>query len=451
MMKRRTVRLAVALASTALAVPAWADGGCDNGICRYELSIGEMFSQVDKLVAEHRFDDAKPLLEALSKSGQMPLEAGFLSGYVAIETGNVDEAIRQFRHVLDRDPGQTRVRLELARALMLKGKDGAADHHFRLAAQDNNLPPEILQTIKSSRGILRDRKPYSFSMNVGVAPDSNINNGTNSETVDIVFGGGTIPLTLDPQARARSGIGQTGSFAGSYRLALGGAARLLVETDSSLVNYKGKAADDLNAQIAVGPEIRFSDDTSLSVQAIGGQRWYGGKVATRTMGLRTSIQHNLGEASRIGLSLDARRNASSLNSAYTGWQLNAYATYERVIARSMIASASVFARRESLNSASYSGNEFGANVGIGGELPLGINAGLSAGASHATYDAPLFLFSSDVRKDWRFSARAYAGLRSLRFIGFSPSITYSYSTTLSSLTLYDSKRSRFQFNLARYF
>jgi hypothetical protein len=36
-------------------------------------------------------------------------------------------------------------------------------------------------------------------------------------------------------------------------------------------------------------------------------------------------------------------------------------------------------------------------------------------------------------------------------LGFSPSVAYSYSASLSSLTLYDSKRSKVRFALARYF
>jgi outer membrane protein len=36
-------------------------------------------------------------------------------------------------------------------------------------------------------------------------------------------------------------------------------------------------------------------------------------------------------------------------------------------------------------------------------------------------------------------------------MGFSPSVSYTYTLNASSLSLYESKRSRFAFSLARYF
>ena len=117
----------------------------------------------------------------------------------------------------------------------------------------------------------------------------------------------------------------------------------------------------------------------------------------------------------------------------------------------MIASASLFARRDALNSGANAGHEIGFNLGVGGELPLGITAGVSGGLSRASYDAPMMIFSADPRKDWRMNARINVGLRSIRVFGFSPSITYTYAENASSLAFYDSNRHRVRFALARYF
>jgi hypothetical protein len=43
------------------------------------------------------------------------------------------------------------------------------------------------------------------------------------------------------------------------------------------------------------------------------------------------------------------------------------------------------------------------------------------------------------------------GLRSVRVLGFSPSVTYSFARNASNIGLYDTTRHRFQFELARYF
>jgi len=184
---------------------------------------------------------------------------------------------------------------------------------------------------------------------------------------------------------------------------------------------------------------------------VGANRWYGGRQANRSFGLRSSIQHNLDWGSRVGFSVDARRSVSGFNSAYSGWQLGGYASYERVFARSLIGSATLFARRDALQSAPYASIETGANMAIGGDLPFGLTAGLSGGISRAWYDKPLTFLSSKARSDWRMSGRVSLGIRSLRMFGFSPSVSYNYSNVKSSLSLYQAERSRFRFALARYF
>ena len=93
----------------------------------------------------------------------------------------------------------------------------------------------------------------------------------------------------------------------------------------------------------------------------------------------------------------------------------------------------------------------GISLGLGGELPLGINAGISGGVSHARYDEAQPIFSLDRRQDWRYQARLYAGLRKIRWWGFSPSVEYRYSRVDTNYRLYQSNRHRFEFKLARYF
>lgn len=200
-----------------------------------------------------------------------------------------------------------------------------------------------------------------------------------------------------------------------------------------------------------GPEFRPTEATSISLQGLGQQRWYGGARAVTQFGARLAMQHNIGSDQRVGLTLDARHSASGFQQGYSGWNLAAYATYERVISRSMIASASLFARVDRLNEEAYSSREFGLSLGLGGELGHGINAGISGTASRATYGAPLLAFSENPRADWRLSGRIYAGLRSLRVLGFSPSVSYTFTLNASTLALYENRRSRFAFSLARYF
>jgi outer membrane protein len=447
--------LAVALAATATlsAAPVLAEPlakDCAQS-CTITLTALQLLAQAERLVAAREFETAKPLVAALANVPEYTMQRHFLAGYIAVETGQLDEAIEEFRAALINQPQATRIRLELARALMLRGKDGGADYNYRLAQQDDSLPPEILATVKAARNLLRDRRPWHLSADVGIAPDSNVTGGTEAETIDVTFGNQVLPFTLQGNARKRSGLGQTASVSGGWRFKFGEQVALLADADMQGTNYEGTSVDDYTGQLAIGPQYRFNDETSVSLQGIASQRWYGGQRASTQFGARGQLQHLLSRGQRAGFTIDTRHTNSGFSPDYDGWTIGAYASYERVMMRSFIASASVFARTDQLRSAIYSNKEFGFNLGIGGELPHGINAGISGGLSRATYNAPLLALGPDARKDWRYSGRVYAGLRSVRLFGLSPSVTWSFSKTDASVMLYKTDRQRFAFNLAKYF
>jgi outer membrane protein len=447
-------RLLLATAALSATAPLMAEPvaeTCANGMCEVRLTSKQLLDHASTLVKARRFDEAQPVIAALAQAPGLAMETHFLRGYIAVERGELQSAVAHFRASLAVDPKQTRVRLELARAMMLQGQDAGASYHFRLAAEDKALTPEIRATVQAQRGILRDRRPWRVTTEFGFAPDTNINSGTSAESVDVVVGNFTIPLELDANARARSGIGQTMGLSAGYRWRLDDRLSLQFDLDGQGVNYKGTEVDDYTVQLAAGPELRLSEATTLSVQGMGLQRWFGGTHAATQFGIRTTVQHTIGDAQRIGLSLDARHTASGFQPGFSGWTYAAYASYERIVARSLIASANLFARADRLGEKAYSSTEFGLSLGIGGELAHGINAGVVATASRASYQAPMLAFSTAPRGDWRASGRIYAGLRSLRVFGFSPSVAYTYTLNASSLPLYDSRRSRFAFNLARYF
>ncbi len=435
------------------AVPASPVAACDaSGACSARMTADELVRAAEKLVFARQFDAARPFIEALAAVPEKTFERRFLLGYVATETGRYDEAIAQFRAILADDPKQGRVRLELARALLLKGDQSAADHHFRLAQQDRALPADIAATIRSTRGIIRDQRNWNFRFDIGLAPDTNINNATSAEQVDLLVSpNNRLPFTLNPDARAKSGLGLTGGFSGGLRLKQSATTAILIDGDGQFTAYEASAFNDYMLQLAVGPELKLSRKTSVTLQAVALNRWFGGETAQRQFGAKAGLTTYLDQGQRIGLQLDARRTESGFGTAYDGWQYGAYATYERVVARSMIASASLFGRRESLNADAFSNTELGANIGIGGEFPHGLNAGISGGLSYADYDGAQPLFSNDARRDWRGNLRAYVGSRAIRFLGFSPSLTYTFTHIGSNYRFYDSDRHRFRFVLARYF
>jgi hypothetical protein len=420
---------------------------CGNGVCTLRLTAPQLLAAAEKAVLAQRYDEARPMLAALSHAPEISMERHFLQGYVAAQTNELKTAESEFRAVLRDRPDMTRARLELAQVLMRQGKESAADHHYRLAEEASDLPPEVEQTIRQVRGYIRSRRNWTFNVTVGLAPDSNINSATDAQSIPIF--GAQIPLNAD--ARRKSGVGQTVGANGSVRLRLKDGLAMVVDANGQFTNQRGTEADDLSALIAAGPELTMKNGGRIAIQAVGYTRVYGGKVAQQGPGVRMTYQQNLPKGQRVSTLVDIRKIDSRFSPAYEGTSYAAYLTYERVVRRSMVASATIYGRRDDLRSDGYSNKEVGMNLGIGGELPKGINAGLSAGISRALFDDPIVAFDPDSRKDWRFSGRANVGLRSIRVLGFSPSATYTFTKTSTNVPLYQNERHRVEFTLARYF
>ncbi|RHW17924.1 DUF560 domain-containing protein [Sphingomonas gilva] len=424
---------------------------CVANTCKARLTAPQLLVEVQALIAAKRYAEAKPMLAALGRDPALKLETRYLTGFIAAEEGDLDTAIGEYRAILSDDPGQTRVRLELARAYLLQGKTASADHHFKLAQADESLPPDIARVVRSARNIIRSKRAWTFNVDLGFAPDSNINNATDANGVTLFFGDTPLEFTLDEAAKARSGTGLTGLIQAGLRLPVADRASMLLDLDLNGTDYGGSDFDDYTAQFAAGPEFRLSDSLSVSAQAVGAQRWFGGDLASRQAGARVAVQVALSDISRVGVQIDARRTDTMFDAGYDGWQAGVYASYEHAVARNAIASASIFARREWLNAPAYSNKEGGAAIGIGAELPWGFNAGANIGASRAVYDAAIPLFSAEPRRDWRVNGRLTVGNRKLQLMGFSPSLTVSTYRTISGIEYFSNDRTRIRFGLARYF
>lgn len=423
---------------------------CVAETCKARLTAPQLLNEAQALVMAQRYDEARPMIDALATLPQYRFETRFLSGMVFAAKGHHAAAAEQYKAILADDPSQTRVRLELARAMLAMGQTTSADKQFRIAAEDDDLPEDVARTIRAVRDVIRASRAWRLSVDFGIVPDSNINNATASDTINILWGGNTLPVTLDDKAKARSGVGQTASLSGGVRLPVAEHVSALIDFDGSGTNYQGTLYDDYMGQAAAGAELRIGR-ASFSMQAVGAQRWFAGKLASRQGGVKAGFQARLSNVDQLGVQLDFRRTDAMFDPAYDGWQGGAYLTYERAVARALYVSGGGFARRDWLAADAYSNKEVGVIAGFGGELRRGITFGLSGSVSRAVFDSNIPVFSIDPRADWRYTARATLGTRSIRVLGFSPQISASYSRIDSNIPYFANDRVRFRFAVARYF
>ena len=443
-------QLTPAVSNAIAASPAIAQE-CASGACRIRLTPPQLLAAAERLITEHHYAEARPLVEALGFAPGYRLQTGFLSGLIAARTGDYRRAADKFMAILADDPRQTRVRLELAQALLALKKTASADRQLRIAEQDAELPQQIARTIRTARDTIRSGRAWRLDVNVGIAPDTNINNATTARAITVLFGDAAYEAELDADAKARSGTGATAQLSTGVRLPIGKDFSAIGEVDANGTDYGGRRFDDYTMQAAAGAEYRLTPTSSVSLEGVYAHRWYGGRAIIAQVGARAGGQMVVGKSDRVGFQIDLRHARAFFDRGYDGWQGGVYGTIEHAVARTIIISAGPFVRREALREEAFSNVEYGGTIGIGGELPHGITAGASLSASRAHYDAPLPIFALKARHDTRLVVRATLGDRKIRVLGFSPQVNWTYNRIASSLGLYSIRRSRFDLTLAHYF
>jgi hypothetical protein len=421
------------------------------GPCQVRLTAPQLLASAERLVHAGKYPEARALIAALRLAPGFTMQTRFLTGYMAAQEGDLATAAREYKAILADDPNQTRVRLELGRTMIALGQSAAADRQLRLAQQSRELDPDLARLVRGARDVIRSARAFRADVSLALAPDTNINNATDARTVDVHLGDYSLPLELDAGARRRSGTGQNATASAAARLPVGGDLFFLGNLDLSGLNYSGTRFDDYLVQAAAGGEAQLSNSASVSAQAIGAQRWYGGRVASRQIGVRGGGQLSLDATRRLGLQVDVRRTDTEFDRAFDGWQGGVYLSYETSFRRTFVAAAQAFLRRDWLNAKAYSNTEVGVGANVAGELPRGFNVGFGGSVSRARFDAAIPIFSLQPRRDWRVTSQVTLGNRKLRVLGFSPQVSWAATGILSSLDLYRTRRSRFSIGLARYF
>ena len=82
----------------------------------------------------------------------------------------------------------------------------------------------------------------SFNLDIGLAPDTNVNNATSARLINSIYGNDTIEL--NDRARSRKGVGQFVGISGGVRLRLQDRVAMLIDADGQLINQSGTSADD---------------------------------------------------------------------------------------------------------------------------------------------------------------------------------------------------------------
>jgi tetratricopeptide (TPR) repeat protein len=205
--------------------------------------------RADALIKEGKPKEALAFLQSIESQNSASAEYHYLVGIAAIDSGDLDLAVKSLKEALRIKPDLLQARAELGRAWLLMGDYLAAYFEFE-KVKHASPPPEVVAGMTRYVDQLHDyvlaqRKRYSGSVAIGFGYDSNVNAATAASQITLPLFGG-IEATLDPAGREQhdtfyalnAEIGGYYPLSGNLELIGGAAARAKINSDVKNFNYK---------------------------------------------------------------------------------------------------------------------------------------------------------------------------------------------------------------------
>jgi tetratricopeptide (TPR) repeat protein len=428
----------------AIACPVCAVSGQRAGSPQH-LNAIDVFDLAGRAFADGRDADALKLYDALSRDPDVEVrsEALFRKGQLLASRERWREAALAYRRLLDAKPDAARVRLELAMVLARLGDEIGARRQLRLA-QAAGLPADVAEQVSQFSRALRSPKRLGGSFELTLAPDTNINRGTQARTLDTVIA----PLLLDRDARETSGIGLRMRASGFAKQSITDRVSLIARVTGSADLYRGGSTNDILATALLGTEWRGPHD-QLGVTYGIGKRWYGGQAFADTYPLTGEWLHQMGRTTQLTANISRSAIRYDRNPLQDGTLYDANVSVEHALsARSGIAVGGGVTRQAALDP-SYASWSFGPVFYAWREWGRS-TVFASAAGRRLIGDGRNFLFT-DKRREWFVSARTGAILRQWSIRGLSPTVRLGFERNVSTVSIYDYRRIFAEIGLSRTF
>ena len=447
--RSKTIRSALWLATLAAAGPAlahMADGQPAAGPSASHLSTAQMFALADRARDRGDYLTAEQAYRALAANpdADMRSEARFrLAMMLADREHRYRDAAVELRRILDEKPDAGRVRLELARIDARLGRVKEAARELR-AAEAGGLPPEVEQMVRFYAQALDTQRPAGGSIELLVAPDSNVNRATASNTLGTVIG----DFTLNRDARAHSGVGAAVRGQAYARLAVSNRTSLLARLSGSANLYRASQFDDVVLAPQVGPEFDWGRD-KLSLGAGPAWRWYGMRPYTTSLAASADWQHRIGPRGQLRIGATAAHIGNRFDRLESSDAASLTVGVDRAFSSRFGGGVQISANRQDAREPGYA--TAGGSIGAYLFHELGrTTVAANLGYSHLEADRRLALFP-ERRVDNGFSGVISGIFRQVRIGAISPVIRLRYERNVSRIQLYDYRRFAGELGLATAF
>lgn len=401
-----------------------------------QMTAGQLFQYADSARDAADYATAEAAYRALASNPDIELrtEARFrLALMLADRLARPRDAAIELRRILDEKPDVARVRLELARMNAMLGRLGAAEREFRAAQASGQLPPDVERAVRFYASALAAAKPLGGSLELALAPDSNINRATRADTLGTVIG----DFTLSDDARAKSGLGVAARAQGYVRLPLGAKTRLLGRVSGSGDFYRTGQFDDYALALQLGPEFQSGADR-ITFSGGPSWRWFGQTPFSQGWGGSAVFQHPMGKRSQLraeaALSrLDNRRNDLQDSTNYAGTL-----GLDRAFSARFGGGAQLRLSRTAARDPGWSDWTGGGSAYLFREIGR-TTVVLDGSYARLEADERLFLYPRK-RLDDRFSIGLSATFRAIQWKGIAPFLRLRAERNRSTIGIFDFRR-----------
>lgn len=417
----------VARAALALTLLIAAGAGADSVPHTAEAPTALTDMQAARmLIRAGRLEHARAFLtQARPSDEEESIERRFLLGRIEMQLGNPGAAAEHFEAILARRPELTRVRLELARAYYLTGRDDRARHHFHTSLADD-LPSSVEAAVESFLRGIDARKRWSASLSASMLPETR-----RSDREEVLIGG--VPFRLSEEARASSGVGALLSAGASFSPVISDDLRGVLAASAAAKWYERSDWNDVSTSGDIGLS-RLTETGSVSGGLRLGRRWVGGDGYQRSLGPWAQTRLRLSGSTHLGLALSAGYRKHDERPDRDGWRFALTPRFlHNLDSRTSIRVEPTFEVTEA--ETDHHGSR---SIGLGATIARTFDGGLSVSLSpglqvrrHASAD-PLF-GTRQLDRNYHLGVRVLH--RSLRYRGFAPWIGYTFESNRSNIPI----------------
>ncbi|NWF35275.1 porin family protein [Mariprofundus sp. KV] len=393
----------------------------------------ELAQVATQLLIERKLDMAALIVAELLKQPAPPMQALFVAGKLAELRSDWNSVILFYRAMLERDPSVLRIRLDLARALLMNGDTEAAQHHFQRVLGEPGLPESVRANVLLFLDQI-DRLTFSQTLSFEVLGDNNINQATASEVV--IIGGRR--FILSPTARKRSGKGLGLNWQGQYRF--GDARQFSLRAVLQHQNYPSANQYNLTYLMAfAGWTKQWSPAHSLSFEAGGHASFYGGHNLFDGAAFRISDIYRTTSGWTFNPALESKQLRYPDYPLRNGWQQWLTVDMTKAMPSGLVWSTGASIGRNKTHDEIYNFISSGAKLGLSLELPLRVTASVMLNYLETRY-AGRDPFFAERRREKKQSVEVGLIPLTLNMKGFAPRIVFGHIKNWSNIDLYQFQR-----------